>query len=257
MKIVRFLDTKGSSYWGIQNGATITKLKDDPFGEIRETMNKYILDEIKVIAPCTPTKVIGLGLNFKESYPNGKYPSEPVLFLKGNNSIIGQNEPVVYPSDIKYAWMEAELAIVIKSKSKHLSVEEARKAILGYTIGNDITAENINERDHHLARSKSIDTFAPIGPHIETDLDTSDIRITSWLNNEKVQETTTAHRVYSDAEIVSKISALITLFPGDVILTGTAPGKGENHIMTAGVIQPGDTMRIEIEGIGILENRVL
>ena len=166
MKVIRFLNSKGSICWGIQEGTLITKIEDDLYNEIRVTKDKFNIDEIKLLAPCAPTKIIGLGLNFKECYSDGQFPSEPIMFLKGPNTLIGHKQKIVYPKNINYAWAEAELVIVIKSKAKSISQQEAKDYIFGHTIGNDITAENIYNRDHHLARSKSIDTFAPIGPHI-------------------------------------------------------------------------------------------
>ncbi|MCK4664395.1 MAG: fumarylacetoacetate hydrolase family protein [Bacteroidales bacterium] len=257
MKIVRFKDSKDSIYWGELNGKEIIKLQSNPYDGIIKTEEIFKLQDIELLTPCTPTKIIGLGLNYKESYTNGEYPNEPILFLKGTNALIGHQEKIIYNPNIKYAWMEAELVIVIKKITKNITFGEAEDYIFGYTIGNDITAENIYNLDHHLARSKSIDTFSPIGPHIETKINTSDIRIYSWLNGKKIQKTTTANRINTDAEIVSKISKLITLYPGDIILTGTPPGEGAEHIMNVGIIHPGDYLKIEIEGIGILENEVI
>lgn len=190
-----------------------------------------------------PTKIIGLGYAFKDSYPEKCYPTEPVIFLKGTNTIVYNGDNVIYPKNVSKVWMEGELAIVMGENN----------TIKGYTISNDITAENLYERDHHLARSKSFNTFCPIGPKIVNDIDANNLQIMSFLNDNLIQHYNTNNRIYTNEEIVSMISEIMTLYPDDIILTGTHP----LNIMTNGVLHKGDIMRIQIDEIGILENKVI
>lgn len=257
MKIVRFKDNKEHKYWGIIENNKIIKLNKSPFNRVIKTSKKYSISEIEILPPSIPTKIIGLGLCFKDSYPNGRYPDEPILFLKGTNTLIGHQQNIIYPNFIEFAWMEAELAIVIKKTCKRIAPTDANDYILGFTIANDITAQNIRELDHHLARSKSCDTFCPVGPHLETELDTSDIEFCSWLNGKKIQHANTKDRIFTDPEILSIVSKLITLYPGDIILTGTHPGSPPGKIMEKGIIKSGDNIKIKFDGIGTLKNEVI
>jgi len=258
VKIVRFKEKKGRKYWGAIENNKILKINKSPYKKIVKDKRKYYnLDEIEILPPSTPTKIIGLGLCFKDSYPSGEYPDEPIIFLKGTNALIGHNQKILYPNSIEFAWMEAELAIVIKKTCKSVSPKKAIDYILGYTIANDITAQNIRGLDHHLARSKSCDTFCPVGPHLETNLDTSDIDFSSWLNGKKIQHANTKDRIFTDSEILSIVSDLITLYPGDIILTGTHPGFPPGNIMEKGIIKKGDKIKIKFEGIGTLKNEVV
>lgn len=208
-----------------------------------------------------PSKIIGLAIAYKKSYPNGDYPEEPLLFLKANNAFITHGENIVYPDNVESVWVENELAIIVSKKCKNVRPENAQDYILGYTIGNDITARNICNRDVHLARSKSLDTFCPVGPHIVNGIDTSDLYMKTWINDKLVQDAKTSDRIYTDYEVLSIVSRLITLEKGDVLLTGTHPGKiAELYLASVQIdciIKPGDHVKMEIENIGTLENKVI
>ena len=208
-----------------------------------------------------PNKVIGLAIAYKKSYPDGNYPDEPLLFIKGNNAFVRHNENIVYPQNVESVWVENELAIIIGKKGKHIKPEDAHEYIYGYTIGNDITARNICDRDVHLARSKSLDTFCPVGPYMIDDIDTSDLYMQTWINDKLVQNARTSDRIYSDYDIVSMVSQNITLEPNDIILTGTHPGAIANvyeaSVQTDCEINIGDVIEMEIENIGILRNKVI
>lgn len=208
-----------------------------------------------------PRTIVGIAIAYKKSYPDGNYPNLPLMFLKGPNTFIYHNDNIVYPNNIASAWVENELAIVIKKKLKDIEPNEAPDYIEGYTIANDITASSIYGRDVHLAMSKSIDTFCPVGPYIETDLDTSDLYMKTWINDKQVQDARTSERIHTDYDIVSIVSKFITLNEGDIILTGTHPGKYANQyeasVQTDCIIKKGDNVKMEIEGIGILENKVI
>lgn len=190
-----------------------------------------------------PTKIIGLGLSYKISYPDGNYPKEPILFLKGPNTLVYNKSVVIYPKNINTMWMEGELAIIMDKDNQ----------IKGYTLANDITAENLYCRDHHLARSKSFNSFCPIGPDIVKDIDANNLHIRSYLNGKLVQDWNTNGNIFKVDVIISMISRIMTLKKDDIILTGTHPVG----VMEYGKVHVGDTMQIECEEIGILENRVI
>ena len=206
--------------------------------------------DTQLLPPCDAGKVIGLAYNYKSLVGKKDHYDEPLFFFKSPTSLVGHNGVVVYPSFADVVWHEVELAIVIGRECKNVSVQEASSYILGYTCGNDITCENINGRDWHLARSKGLDTFCPLGPYLVTGIDTDNLAVRSYINSRLTQESTTADRILSDTETVSLISQYLTLMPGDVILTGTPAGAREARIAS------GDTISVEIENIGILTNYV-
>jgi len=177
-----------------------------------------------------------------------KIPDKPIIFLKPNTSIIGPEEKILYPPFVKRLDYEAELALVIRRKCKDIEEEEVKNYIFGYACLNDVTARDLQRKDVQWSRSKSFDTFCPIGPWIETDLNPSDLKICSYLNGELRQDSSTSNFIFSVPYIVSFVSKVMTLQPGDIISTGTPPGVGE--------MKPGDVIEIEIEGIGKLRNYV-
>lgn len=191
-------------------------------------------------------KIIGLGYNYKICYSNGNYPKEPVLFLKGENTLIHNGDSIIYPKNVDKVWIEGELAIIYG---------------IGYAIANDITAENIDKRDHHLARSKSLDTFCPISDYVIDDINPDNLNYKTYLNGKKIQDANTRDMIFNCEEIIDIISNNISLNVGDIILTGTHPGYtklGEKgHIMTDGIIKCGDVIKIEFEKLGNLENEVI
>jgi len=210
---------------------------------------RYDIDQIKILPPVKPSTIIALGYNYKDLVGEKSTFQEPVIFLKPSSSIIGPNDTIHIFKNIK-TWAEVELAIIIGRKCKNIPANEARQYIFGYTIGNDITMNNIHGRDHHLARSKASDTFCPLGPFIETSLNSKNLALTNRINGRIFQQSNTSNRILDDNEIIQLVSKYITLFPGDVILTGT-PANAENSI-----IRDNDSVVLEIENLGQLVNHV-
>jgi 2-keto-4-pentenoate hydratase/2-oxohepta-3-ene-1,7-dioic acid hydratase in catechol pathway len=198
-----------------------------------------------------PSKIILVGLNYRDHARElgMPIPREPVIFLKPPTALIGHTMNIVYPAGVKRLDYEAELALVIKKEAKDLSPERVKDYIAGYTCLNDVTARDLQKRDGQWTRAKSFDTFCPVGPVLKAGLDVSDVRIRSYLNGQCKQDSTTAHLIFSVPELVSFISHVMTLIPGDIIATGTPAGVGP--------MKPGDIIEIEIEGIGRLRNRVV
>ena len=249
MRIVRF--RKGSdTYYGIVEGVVVNELKGDIFSLYERTDRKYPIDELKILAPCQPTKIVALGLNYRSHAEElkMKHPEDPLLFLKPSTAVIGPNEDIIYPAMSHRVDYEAELGVVIGEEAKGVSEDEAEEYILGYTCFNDVTARDLQKKDKQFTRSKGFDTFAPMGPWIEMELDPTNLKVESYLNGELRQSGNTADLVFSVYQLVSFISKVMTLLPGDVIATGTPAGIGP--------MQVGDTVEIVVEGIGTLRNQV-
>lgn len=216
---------------------------------IRLTNNFIQKDEVMVLSPYKPSKIVALGYNYKDLVGEKPYYDEPVIFLKPSTSIIGNEEDILIPEN-NIVWSEVELAIIIKKKAKNVKSSEANDYILGYAVANDVTMKNILNRDHHLARSKSLDTFCPISNFITTDVKTDDLILTNKINDQVYQHSSTKNRILNDCQIIELISSFMTLLPGDIILTGT-PANAENSI-----IKNNDVINMEIENIGSLTNKV-
>jgi 2-keto-4-pentenoate hydratase/2-oxohepta-3-ene-1,7-dioic acid hydratase in catechol pathway len=251
MKVLQFYDfTDKNIYYGILKDEIIHKIEGDIFGTFTESNDFVTLDRIKILPVTLPYKIICVGLNYKDHADEVKMklPVEPIIFLKPNSSIIGQNDYIVLPDQSKRVEYEAELAVVIKKEGKHIPLEEAKNYILGYSCANDITARDLQKKDGQWTRAKSFDTFCPLGPFIETEIDPTNLEIKLFLNKELKQHSNTAYMIFGLYYLVSFISSVMTLFPGDIILTGTPPGVGE--------IKKGDEVIVSIEGIGELKNFV-
>ncbi|WP_456434063.1 fumarylacetoacetate hydrolase family protein [Thermosulfuriphilus sp.] len=249
MRIVRFQDKQRPRY-GILEGQEIQPLSAAPFDGGHPLGESLPLKEVRLLAPVAPSKIIALGLNYRDHAAelNMPLPQEPLIFLKPPTAIIGPEEAIIYPQMSQRVDYEAELAIVIGRRLKGASPEEARESIFGYTCFNDVTARDLQKKDGQWTRAKSFDTFAPMGPWIETELDPNDVLIEAYLNGRRRQSSRTSQLVFPIPEIVSFVSQIMTLLPGDVIATGTPPGIGP--------MQPGDEIEIRIEGIGSLRNYV-
>ena len=220
------------------------------------------LDDVTVLAPVlTPPKIICLGLNYKDHVEeHGKdTPDEPILFMKPRTAVIGPNHAIIRPKMVKQLDYEAELAIVIGEKGKNIPVSEAKKHIFGYTAFNDVSARDIQFKDKQWTRSKSFDTFAPMGPCITTANqveDPNDLRVRTRVNGELRQDSSTKNMVFNVYEIIHHLSQAMTLEPGDVIATGTPAGVGVFMKPKPRFLSPGDLVEVEIEKIGILSNTV-
>jgi len=202
------------------------------------------------IAPSAPSKIIAVGLNYIDHANELKMelPKEPLIFIKPATSIIGHLDKIIYPESVKRLDYEAELAIVIKRICKDVPEKTAGDYILGYTCLNDVTARDLQKRDGQWTRAKSFDTFCPVGPHIATDIDPGDLKIDLYLNKKIKQSSSTKNLIFKPHHLVSFISKVCTLMPGDLIATGTPHGVGSMDV--------GDEVEVRIEGIGRLINKV-
>ena len=250
MKIIQYQD--GSILkWGVIEGEMVREMEGDPFGHFHLASRTKKIEEVRLLSPCLPSKIVALGLNYRDHAQEVKMPlpEEPLLFIKPSTSVIGPGEAIVYPKMSKRVDYEAELAVVIKKKAKAVAEEKAADYILGYTCLNDVTARDLQPKDGQWTKSKGFDTFAPIGPWIVTDIDPHHLDISSYLNGERRQHSNTKNLIFDPYQLVSFISRVMTLLPGDVIATGTPSGIGPMAI--------GDRVDIVIEGIGTLSNMVV
>lgn len=231
----------------------------------QDIVNKFSisLSEVKVLAPiANPPKIICLGLNYMDhaAEQNAPIPDEPIIFLKPRTAIIGPNEHIIKPKFVKQLDYEAELAVIVGKKAKNVSLSEAKSYIFGFTILNDVSARDIQFKDKQWTRGKSFDTFAPIGPCIVTQNqmgDVSNLYVRTWVNDELRQNSTTKNMVFDVYEVLHHLSKVMTLEPCDIIATGTPSGVGFAMKPEPKFLQAGDVVRIEIEGIGVLENVVV
>jgi 2-keto-4-pentenoate hydratase/2-oxohepta-3-ene-1,7-dioic acid hydratase in catechol pathway len=208
------------------------------------------LDRVRLLAPVKPGKIIAVGLNYADHAAEGDYqvPAEPLLFLKPPSAVIGPRTPIRLPSQSRRVDYEAELAVVIGRHGRHIVDPEALSYVFGYTCGNDVTARDLQRADGQWTRGKSFDTFCPLGPWIETDLDPATLAVTCRVNGEVRQGGNTRHMIFPVAALVGYISSVMTLEPGDVIMSGTPAGVGP--------IRAGDVVEVEVGGIGVLSNPV-
>jgi len=205
----------------------------------------------KFLAIDLPSKIIAVGLNYTDHAKELKMelPKEPLIFIKPSTSVIRNLENIVYPKGVMRLDYEAELAIVIKKKGRNIPSRQAKEYVLGYTCLNDVTARDLQKRDGQWTRSKSFDTFCPLGPHVAADIDASNLKIELFLNNELKQSSNTGNLIFGPAYLVSFVSKICTLLPGDIIATGTPSGVGPMSI--------GDEAEVRIESIGSLKNTVV
>jgi 2-keto-4-pentenoate hydratase/2-oxohepta-3-ene-1,7-dioic acid hydratase in catechol pathway len=250
VKIVRFTHAEKAEY-GILFSDAIQSLAGTPFGEMKTTNQHHRLSDIRLLPPCQPSKIVALGLNYRShaAEVNHRLPSEPLIFIKPSTSVIGPEDSIIYPESSERVDYEGELGVVIKTIAHRVAREDAGKYILGYTCVNDVTARDLQSRDKQWTRSKSFDTFCPIGPCIETELDPANLSLETCLNGEVKQRTSTSDLIFPVFELLSFISHVMTLLPGDIIATGTTSGIGP--------MQPGDTVEIKIANIGTLRNYVV
>ena len=250
MKIVRF-SHKDQIQYGVMTGNAVSAITGSPFDTFKETDHYFLLNEVKLLPPCQPYKIIALGVNYASHSKEmkSKLPADPLIFLKPSTAVIGPEDEIVYPPSSKKVDYEGELGVVIKSVAQKVSKAEAKDYILGYTCINDVTARDLQAKDGQWTRSKSFDTFCPIGPCIETELDPAKLTLETLLNGKVVQKAKTSELIFKVPELVSFISHVMTLLPGDVIATGTPEGIGS--------MKDGDVVEVRIEGIGTLKNTVV
>ena len=261
MKYIKFIDNDSEIRFGVLDPDGTIQLIDGPIlDERRVTGESLSIDDIQqFLPPVVPPNIIAIGRNYSEHAKelDSEVPERPLIFIKATTSILAHGQtirlPKPAPNEVDY---EAELVVVIGKQAKCITPEQAPDYIFGYTCGNDVCARDCQKRiDKQWARAKSFDTFAPVGPVIETELDPTNVRIRSILNGVTMQDDTTASMIFPVFELISYLSQNFTLLPGTLIFTGTPSGVGAGRKPPV-FLKPGDTITIEIEGIGSLENQV-
>ena len=266
MRIARFT-TGDDPQYGVVTGeldefgqapddAVVVTLAGDPlYAGVTATSEEHKLSDVRLLAPVLPrSKVVGVGKNYAAHAAElgGDVPDEPLLFLKPNTSVIGPGDPIQYPSQTEELHYEGELAVVIGRICRDVPAAKATDVIFGYTVANDVTARDLQRSDVQFTRAKGFDSFCPLGPWIETDLDPQKfidgVAVQTHLEGDLKQDGNTRDMVFDVPTLIEKISSVMTLLPGDVILTGTPEGVGP--------MQPGDEVEVSIDGIGVLTNKV-
>lgn len=238
----------GRVAYGILEKGIVHELEEDLFSAPRKTGRSVSLADVRLLAPCEPSKVIAVGLNYRSHLRERPVPEYPGLFAKFASSIVGPGDAILMPPDANELHYEGEMVVVIGKKAKNVSVEDAPNYVFGVTAGNDVSERTWQRADLQWLRAKASDTFAPIGPVVAAGLDYNDLLLQTRVNGEVRQSERTRDLIFDVAAIVSYVSRYITLLPGDVIFTGT-PG-------TTSALRPGDVVEVELEGVGVLENRV-
>lgn len=251
MRIARFSTDEGMSF-GVVEENTVAAVAAHPFGELTFTGHRYPLADVRLLAPILPSKVIAIGKNYAEhaAEMGGEAPAEPLIFAKPSTSVIGPGEAIAYPEKLsERVDHEGELALVIGRMCREVPASRAAEVILGYTCANDVTARDLQARDGQWTRAKGFDTFCPLGPWIETEVDPADLAISTTVNGEVRQSARTSQLIHDIPKLVEYVSQVMTLLPGDVILTGTPAGVGP--------LEVGDEVSVTVENVGTLTNRVI
>jgi 2-keto-4-pentenoate hydratase/2-oxohepta-3-ene-1,7-dioic acid hydratase in catechol pathway len=230
---------------------TVTPIDGHPFGPFQLAGSPLPLQDVRLLAPVLPSKVVAIGKNYAEhaAEMGGEVPDVPIVFLKPSTSVVGPHDPIAYPEVSREVHHEAELAVVIGRLCRQVPVERAAEVVLGYTCADDLTARDLQRAESQWGRAKGFDTFCPLGPWVDTTVDPSDLRVTCTVNGETRQDGRTSQMVRSVAELIAFVTEAMTLLPGDVILTGTPAGVGP--------VEVGDEVAVTIEGLGTLSNRVV
>ncbi len=250
MRFIRYQKEEEAPRYGWIHGNKIGDIEGNLFGEFRRLDATTPLEEVKLLAPSQPSKIICVGRNYaahaKEH--DAEVPNLPLIFFKPPSSLNNPNDAIILPHQSKQVEHEAELVVVIGKRGRNIISEDAQEHILGYTIGNDVTARDLQRADRLWTRGKGFDSFAPFGPWIDTEFDPSDAVITCRVNGQMRQMASTRDMVFSVGTIIAFISSVMTLEPGDLIFTGTPAGVG--------VLLKGDVVEVDIEGLGVLSNSV-
>ena len=252
-RYVRIKTNREQTYYGVlQANRSVAVYDAPPWLGGQETDIVQELDTYELLAPCSPSKIIAVGKNYRQhaAEMGTPVPKEPLLFLKPPTTIIANEDKIKYPLQSHQVDYEGELALIIGDRCSQVNTEQATKSIWGYTVANDVTARDLQRKDNQWTRAKGFDTFCPLGPWIVRELST-EAKIKTFINGEENprQSGTVDDMVFSPDVLVSYISQIMTLYPGDVILTGTPEGVGS--------VKPGDAVRVEIEGIGCISNQVI
>ena len=254
MKIIRFLKDNQEKTGLLKDDhiielscSTIEAINSKNIEEFQKDTN-YKVEEVKVLSPASPSKIVCVGLNYRDHAAelNMELPEEPIIFIKPSTSVVGHLDSIIYPPSSSQVDFEGEFGIVLSKEARNIKAEDAADYIGGYTAVNDVTARDLQRKDGQWTRAKSFDTFCPIGPCIETDLDPMNQNISLKLNGEIKQKSNTKNMIFNIYELVEFISDIMTLKAGDVIATGTPPGVGPMNV--------GDSVEVEIEGVGVLKN---
>ena len=258
MRIARFVHSQGVAWGAVEGPAdapldalTVAGIAEHPFGPIAFTGQRWALPDVRLLSPILPSKVVCIGRNYAEHAREmgGEAPESPIIFLKPSTSVIGTGDVIRLPVDSVKVDYEGELAVIIGRPAKDVPREHALSVVLGYCAGNDVTARDHQREDVQYTRGKGYDSFCPIGPWIETEFDPTDVRIITRVNGQIRQDGRTSQMVHDVATQIAFMSHVMTLLPGDVILTGTPEGVGQ--------IVAGDNVSVEVEGIGTLSNGVV
>ena len=252
MRFVRVARPEGPDFAVLHDdGEHVVLLHGHPFGEWSLTDQAAPLSQVPLLSPVLPSKILCVGKNYRDhaAEMGGEVPAEPLIFSKPSTAVISPGDPIRLPELSEEVHHEAELAVVIGRMCRKVAAEDAAGVILGYTCANDVTARDLQRRDGQWTRAKGFDTFAPLGPFVDTQLDVADVTVTCRVNGEVRQQASTADMVFGVPELVAYVSAFTTLLPGDVILTGTPAGVGP--------IVAGDEVEVAIDGLGSLVNPVM
>lgn len=254
MKLCRF-NASEKTCFGIVEGEAVFEIAEDLSkgfsGEVKKGA-EHKLSDVKLLSPVIPSKIVAIGLNYKAHAAEfGKpLPEEPMIFIKPSTAVIGPEDKIVYPAHMSHRVdYEGELGVVIGKTAREVQAKDARDYILGYTCVNDVTARDLQGKDIQYTRAKGFDTFAPVGPVIETQIDPLDVTIQTYLNGQMKQNTSTKDMIFNVFQLVSFVSHVMTLLPGDIISTGTPSGIGK--------MRPGDVVEVRIDGIGSLRNTIV
>jgi 2-keto-4-pentenoate hydratase/2-oxohepta-3-ene-1,7-dioic acid hydratase in catechol pathway len=250
MRFIRYQDGSEPPSFGWVIGGRVGPVEGSPFGEFKRSEASLSLEKVRLLAPVVPSKIICVGRNYAAHAKEHAVdvPEVPLLFLKPPSSVIGPGAKILLPPQSQHVEHEAELVVIIGRRGRWIQPDQAHDHIFGYTIGNDVTARDLQRRDSQWTRGKGFDTFCPLGPWIETEFDASDALITCKVNGEMRQMASTRDMVFRIRQLISYASSVMTLEPGDCLMTGTPAGVGS--------LRPGDTVKISIEGLGALRNPV-
>jgi 2-keto-4-pentenoate hydratase/2-oxohepta-3-ene-1,7-dioic acid hydratase in catechol pathway len=246
-RYVRFA-REGNVSYGVLEGETIHELAGDILAGPRETIGEVALSKVRLLAPCVPSKVIAVGLNYRSHLKGRPEPEYPGLFAVLPSAVVGPEDAIVIPPDARDVHYEGELVVVIGKRAKNVQASDASDYVFGVTAGNDVSERNWQRSDLQWVRAKASDSFAPVGPAIATDLDYNNLLVETRLNGELRQSERTEDLIFDVETIVAYISRYVTLLPGDLIYTGT-PGTTES-------MKAGDVVEVEVEGVGVLRNTV-
>jgi 2-keto-4-pentenoate hydratase/2-oxohepta-3-ene-1,7-dioic acid hydratase in catechol pathway len=251
MRIIRYQIQDGKKpKYGWLLGDKVGEISGNVFGRYRRSEAETPLADVRLLAPSEPSKIICVGRNYVEHAKElgNEAPKVPLVFLKPPSSIINPNDTVLLPAQSVQVEHEGELVVVISKRGRHITASNAKKHILGYTIGNDVTARDLQRTDDQWTRAKGFDTFCPFGPWIDTEFDPADSVVTCRVNGQMRQMASTRDMVFNVGTLIAYVSSVMTLEPGDLLFTGTPAGVGE--------LKNGDEVVVEIEGLGVLRNPV-